>query len=738
MADFNNGPNSALPSTLSMPGASVRTDSSGENSGAVFSTEGFVQILSRQWRLVTGTVGVVLVLTIFYLIFATTEYTSTSKLRVEPLGQQIMNANGADPEREGQISSDFLSTECDVIMSNPVLALALDRIGKTKTLEGVKYPMSYLKKNLTAEVAKKGQTIDIYFDSHYPSEAVLIVSSVVDAYQTFESNHWRAKVRESLDLLENGKDSQRKELAQKTQRMLQLARENGLALDSDPDKNPSRERVRQLAEETTRAHLETINAKAAYDEAVQSIQDDPIKMKQVADGLKKTSYGGGSEKQLELVQGELFQWQARLADAQRQYMPSHPIIKTIQGRIEQLSITCIVAAQQWTDAAQIREDSLTKTLNEAQAESVEQETRAVEYSQLAADVSSLKKMDDLVAGKVNDLDLVRGAGATNITVLNPAEIDGSPKPHKGRTLAMALVLGLIGGLGLACARDWMDDRLRTSDEIKVSVGAPVLGAVPTIATAYTAADRGQIVHNDPFGIAAEAYRTLRTALQFALPPNAKTLLVTSAAPGEGKSTFVSNLAIALAQSGKRILVVDADLRAPMQHRLFGLKDRMGLATVLGGEDLVELAIVPTGIPDVDLLPCGPIPASPAEMLNDPSFVDQLNDLADKYDLVILDSPPVTAVTDARIIAASVDATLVVIRPEVSTRKQAQDTRDGLRSVGARVIGVAVNGVGSSAKFGGATGYYTKSQIPTMTARAGAGVTRPQGPVKAVAGPVSRT
>jgi succinoglycan biosynthesis transport protein ExoP len=735
MGDSNNGANSGTPPALGLPGALSRAAAPmGESSAISFSSEGFVQILGRQWHLVAATVGVVMALSILYLMFATTEYTSTSKLRVEPLGQQIMNSNGGgESAREGDISADFLATECDVITSNPVLALALERIGKTKTLASVKYPMAYLKKNLSAEVAKKGQTIDLYFDSHYPDDAVLIVASVVDAYQTFESNNWRSKVRESLDLLQNGKESQRKELKQKTQRMLELARQNGLALDSDPDKNPSRERVRQLAEETTKAHLETVNAKAAYDEAIKSISDDPVKMQKVADAQKKTSYAGGSEKQLDLVQSELFQWQARLADAQRQYMPNHPIIKTIQGRIDQMSVTCIVAAQQWWDSAQTREDGLTKTLGEAQADSVEQETRAVEYSQLAADVTSLKKMDDLVAGKVNDLDLVRGAGATNITVLNPAEIDGSPKPHKGRTLAVSLVLGLIGGLGLACARDWMDDRLRTSDEIKAALGATVLGAVPAITTAFTAADRGQIVHNDPFGVAAEGYRTIRTALQFALPTNAKTLLITSSAPGEGKSTFVSNLAIAMAQMGKRVLVVDADLRAPMQHRLFGLKDRMGLATVLGGADLIELAIVRTGIPGLDLLPCGPIPSNPAEMLNDPSFSDQLNDLADKYDLVIIDSPPVTAVTDARIIAASVDATLVVIRPEVATRKQATDTRDGLRSVGAHVVGVAVNGVGRSAKFGGATGYYTKSQIPTMTSRAATG-----SPVKAVAGPIPRT
>ncbi len=179
-------------------------------------------------------------------------------------------------------------------------------------------------------------------------------------------------------------------------------------------------------------------------------------------------------------------------------------------------------------------------------------------------------------------------------------------------------------------------------------------------------------------------------------------------PGDGKSTFVSNLAIAIAQTGKRVLIVDADFRAPMQHRLFGLKDRAGMATVLGGEDRLDQVIQHTEIEGLDVLPCGPIPNSPAEMLNDPSFADKLNDLADMYDLVLLDSPPVTAVTDARIIAACADVTILVIRPTASTRKQAIEARDGLRSVGARLLGVAVNGVHSGGQFGGPTGYYARS------------------------------
>jgi len=332
----------------------------------------------------------------------------------------------------------------------------------------------------------------------------------------------------------------------------------------------------------------------------------------------------------------------------------------------------------------------------------------VEYVRLQSEVNQLKKMDEVVENRVKDLDLIRGAGATNITVLDDARIDGPPAPHKKKTLAVGLVLGTIAALGIACIRDWMDDRLRTPEAVKAALNMPVIGAVPVIGTAFTAADRGQIVHNDPFGEAAESYRTLRTALQFGLPKGVKTLLITSPASGDGKSTLVSNLAIAIAQTGKRVLVIDADFRAPMQHRLFGVKDRIGFATVLGSDDPMSEAIQRTEVEGLDVLPCGPIPPNPAEMLNSQSFTDHLNDLADKYDLVLIDSPPVTAVADARILAASADATMLVVRPDGSTRRHTIDARDGLRSVGARIIGVAVNRAHKRGKFaGGASGYYSR-------------------------------
>jgi len=190
------------------------------------------------------------------------------------------------------------------------------------------------------------------------------------------------------------------------------------------------------------------------------------------------------------------------------------------------------------------------------------------------------------------------------------------------------------------------------------------------------------------------------------------VLVASPNSGDGKSTLVSNLAIAIAQTGRKVLVIDADLRQPSQHEIFGVEDDQGLSTVLSEEKDPSSAIQKSTVANLDIMPCGPIPENPAEILNSPHFSDIIEQLSDMYDHVIIDSPPVVGVTDARIIAASCDATLLVLKAESTNRKLAELTRDGLLSVGGQLLGVVLNGVPSTgaAAYGGYRSRTTESDL----------------------------
>ena len=260
-------------------------------------------------------------------------------------------------------------------------------------------------------------------------------------------------------------------------------------------------------------------------------------------------------------------------------------------------------------------------------------------------------------------------------------------------MGMALVLALMLGVALALSLDWMDHRLRSADEISAILGVPVLGTVPAMSGKDDLTARGQKVLQEPSSSVGEAYKTIRTAVYFGVPDGqAKTLLITSPAPGDGKTTLVSNLAIAIAQAGQRTLVLDADFRRPMQHDIFEIENDDGLSSILAGRGNVNELVQHTVVSGLDILVCGPTPPNPSEMLNSQSFANLLNDLCGRYDHILIDSPPLMPVADARILGAMADVTVLVLRAEKSTRKAVEQAREGLLSVGAHILGAVVNNV----------------------------------------------
>jgi polysaccharide biosynthesis transport protein len=319
----------------------------------------------------------------------------------------------------------------------------------------------------------------------------------------------------------------------------------------------------------------------------------------------------------------------------------------------------------------------------------------VKDMQLDSDVKRLAGLADQIDNRMREVALTQDNGsAPSITVLEPPSVSRIPtRPYTSRTLALAVLAGLVVGCGIACVRDWYDYRLRSADEVKSTLGITVLGLVPHVGDENSPIARGQKIHIDPQSEAAEAYRSLRTAIYFgSKDERTRTICVTSPERGDGKTTLASNLAISMAQAGRRVLLVDADLRAPMQDLIFGINGRVGLATVLQNKETLSKAIRHTGIEFLDLLPAGVAARNPSELLNSQRFIDLLEELSDKYDHVVIDTTPLLAVTDARIVAASADTTLLVLRAGKSNRKLSELSVDGLMGVGAKLMGAVVNDI----------------------------------------------
>jgi capsular exopolysaccharide synthesis family protein len=311
-----------------------------------------------------------------------------------------------------------------------------------------------------------------------------------------------------------------------------------------------------------------------------------------------------------------------------------------------------------------------------------------------------------------------GSGSpVKVSVVRPAAAPTTPTtPDHRLDLALGLLAGIVLGFGLALLRRALDTRVRDAKDIAAVTPASVLG---TISEDPHGSDRPLIVQSDPHSQRAEAYRRLRTNLQFLrLDGDARTIVVTSTVPDEGKSTSAANLAIALADAGSRVVLVDADLRRPSIARYLGLEGAVGLTTVLIGQATLEDVLQPWGNGFLDVLPSGQVPPNPSEILGSAAMGDLLAELARRYDLVLLDSPPLLPVTDAAVLSTQAAGTLLVVGADRVNRRQLADAVGSLDSVRSRLLGVVLNRV-SRVATDSAYGAYG-SYAPDVEAGAGPG------------------
>ncbi|ACQ79264.1 capsular exopolysaccharide family [Beutenbergia cavernae DSM 12333] len=291
-----------------------------------------------------------------------------------------------------------------------------------------------------------------------------------------------------------------------------------------------------------------------------------------------------------------------------------------------------------------------------------------------------------------------GAQAVRLETVTPATPPGYPfSPNTRLTVATWFAIGAAVGLVLALARAVLDTRLRRADDIARVTDTPVLGTIPRI---RRGARGPMVVSDEPLSTGAEAYRKLRTNLQFLdAGQHVKSIVVTSSMAREGKSTTALNLALALAETNERVLLIDADLRRPSVAAQTGIVDAVGLTTVLIGQATMDEVIQSFGVPNLDVLASGEAPPNPSQLIDSEAMVEVLADARARYDYVVIDAPPSLPVADPAIMARHADGALVVVNSRATTRHQLQQSLSNLAAVDAVALGVVVVGVGHSDGLG---------------------------------------
>lgn len=575
--------------------------------------------------------------------------------------------------------------------------------------------------HLKVDAIRGTRLIRVTYESHDPNLAAQIANEMIDSYKSqYLQSHYDASseasdwlTKQLSELKSNVEDSEKKLTDFEKQSGI-LSFQTGAGAPNGESGGGGAEihstvlqKLDALNAELTAAEANRIEKEAIYRLARAGNADEIVALGNNPLAVQSNSMvvlQGGGTSNLQTLRQKQNDLKISLADASTTLGSSNRHLKELQtqisaldGQIHQEIQEIVQRAKNDLDLAQQTEDEIRRRFVQQQEEASKLNEKTVEFAELSEEASSTKKLYEDLYTKLQEANVSAGIKATNITVVDPARTQPSPiRPNPVFNLELGLMVGIFVGLATAFTVDSIDRTVVNPLEVEEITGRPVIGIIPTFGEiskpygghgarrAYGAfggkANRKSATETSgipepvwmlshPESVAAEAFRSLRTSVLLSRPKSApKIILVTSCVPGEGKSTVTANLAISFAQHGKKIIIMEADMRRPSMKHVLDVSNEAGLSSVLSGSlTLDEATLHGVLVPTLDVLPAGPRPPMPSEILGSAAFDDLLEQLRSRYDIVLIDSPPALLLTDAVSIATKTDAAVWVARAGVITR-----------------------------------------------------------------------
>jgi capsular exopolysaccharide synthesis family protein len=532
---------------------------------------------------------------------------------------------------------------------------------------------------------RNSRLVDITMTSTDPQLAADLANGHARTYIEQNLEYRFSASKEATEWLEVQLAEQRKKV-EASEAELQRYREQHDAVAVEDRQNIVVQRLTDLNSAATRAKTARIEKEALYNQ-LRSIQS--------SNAIDAFPAVLGNE-YIQKLKGDLGDLQRQQAELSEKYGERHPEMVKVKSSIESASaklqveidrVVQSVRSEYETAAAQER--TLVGALEGGKAEAMKLNRKGIEFSVLQRDAESNRQVYEALLQRTKETGISGERKASNIRVVDPAEVPAAPfLPRRQQDLTTAAFSGLVLALGLVFLFEYLDNRIKSPQDLRAQLNVPFLGMVPSIDAAA-----GTLLHDGVPPNFAEAIRGVRTNVLFSsAEEGVRLIVVTSAGPGEGKSLFSSNLAVSLAQAGQRVLHVDADMRRPRVHALFDVAQEPGLSNLLVGDCKPSEAIRKTPVQNLCVLPAGLIPPNPAELLGSKRCEEFFATLGQNFDWVILDSPPVLAVADASILANTATGVVFVVGADQTSRQAARAALDQLAAVQAHVIGAVLNRV----------------------------------------------
>jgi capsular exopolysaccharide synthesis family protein len=545
------------------------------------------------------------------------------------------------------------------------------------------------------EPVRSSSIVRVNFDSADPGVAAKVVNAAAEGFININLERRYGASSYARDFLQDRLQQLKQKLEESERGLVAYAEQQAL-VDAGDKQTLAQSNLAAANNDYGAATTERLRAELLWQQ-VQSA--DALSLPQVLEN-----------KSIETLRAKRTDLGAEYQDKLGLFKPAYPEMRQLQSQIDELDrqieaeidlIKDSIKAQY--DAALAEEHSLAAQIEKLKADVTDFRNRNIQYTILQREVDTNRQLYDGLLQRYKEIGVAGGVGANNIAVVDKAGLpDKRFKPSLPRNLAISLMLGLLFGSGAAFAREQLDDTFKSPEDLEESLGLPLLGMIPL------AHDRDE--HNrllqEPRSSFAEAYRSLRTALQFSTTSGVpKSLLITSSRPSEGKSSTAATLARNFAELGMRVLLIDADLRKPSLHTALGLGNGFGLTNCLIDNAIPPDVFQKTAVSGLTFMASGPLPPNPAELLAGPKMLSLLTVAAEKYDIVIVDSPPVGGLADAPLLANMVIGTLLVVDVSATHRGVARAAVKRLHFARAQMVGTVVNKVDVSHQgYGYAYGY----------------------------------
>jgi exopolysaccharide transport family protein len=675
-------------------------------------------IYKRRWTIIVF--FAILVTAVTVLSFTLTPiYRATAEIIIEKENPNILDIK--ELYAIDTTAQDFYQTQYRILESRFIAGMVIDKLGLRenekfnpwagKDSKGIVEALAFWRtsntnayeerqlierfiQDLRVEPVRNTRLAKIHFESHDPVLAAQVADTVVEAYIEHTMESKIEAVHGATNYLSRKIEEQREKL-EESELLLQQYKEQYNIISLKEKENITVAKLAELNSDVLKAENALIEAELRYEQA-REIVGKPEQIEGITTVVQNPFINKLKADEANLLN--------ELSELSKKYGKKHPKIITVNEKLKATResmnseiIKIVNSLKNEYKVALAKEESLKSALEKQKEESQRLSKHAITYGVLLRDVETNSQMYEILLTRMKEAGISSGIQTTNVRVVDSADVSHEPiKPKKGLNILLAAIVGLFGGTGIAFFIEYLDNAVKTPDDIKRSVGIPYMGPIPNFGLQNgetSAAERALIVSEDPKSVAAEAYRGIRTAVIFASPDSGnKVLLVTSAAPSEGKSITASNLAVSMAQSGKKTLVIDADFRKPRLHRIFKVNNEKGFSNLIVGAAVLEDVINKTDIPNLDVIPCGHIPPNPAELLGSKNMRKYLNELKEHYSMIIFDSPPIMAVTDSIVLSTLVDDVLLVVWAGKTSREVVRRAVEQLRDVRANLIGAVLNNI----------------------------------------------